>query len=125
MAAIEEQFASESLDALDDNVQLAVIDFWATWCGPCKRYSPVFQRLARDVRRNQGDAPVTFLSVDVDRNQVLARTHRVKAVPTTVIARREKGLLGGKRWKEKVRLSGVVPYPKLAAAVQAQLDALA
>lgn len=117
MTVIKDNYLG-SLDEVGEGTQLVVIDFWATWCGPCKRYSPVFQRLARDMRREHEDKPVAFLSVDVDRNQALARSYRVKAVPTTVIAAKEKGLFGAAKWKEKARFSGIVPYPKLAETVQ-------
>lgn len=124
MTLIRGSYLESDFESLGQDVRLVVIDFSATWCGPCKRYSPVFDRMARDVRRTHEDAPVAFLSVDVDRNQELARKHSVKAVPTTVVVAKEKGLLGGSRWKEKARFSGVVPYPKLMDTVDRFVESL-
>lgn len=122
MAHLEEAFLEPSLDALEDDIRLAVLDFSATWCGPCKRQDPVFRRMARTVCEEDPDAPIAFLVVDVDRNQALARRQRVKSVPTTLILAEEEGLLWGTSWREKARFTGIVPYPRLLEAVHERLD---
>ena len=53
-----------------------VVDFYAPWCGPCKRLSPMVDAVALEV------AHVTFLKVNVDQFGPLARAHGVKAMPT-------------------------------------------
>jgi thiol-disulfide isomerase/thioredoxin len=93
---------------LDENA-LVVVDYYATWCAPCKAYSPKFQRLAREIRRELPDAKVAFVSVDVDRDHAEARRARVQSVPTTVAWRRKRGLFG-KRRKEALRFSGDRPW---------------
>lgn len=124
MAHLAEDFLEPSLDALENGIRLAVVDFSATWCGPCKRQDPVFKRLARSVCEEAPDEPVAFLIADVDKNQALAREQRVKSVPTTLILAKEKGLLWGESWREKARFTGIVPYPKLMSEVEEQLDGL-
>ena len=52
-----------------------VIDFWATWCGPCKNFSPVFEKMAE----TNGD--VKFAKVDVDVQQELAAEFGVRGIP--------------------------------------------
>lgn len=122
MARLHEEFAEPTLDALGDGIELVVADFGASWCGPCKRQDPVFKRVAETVCEEAPDDPVVFLMVDVDRNQPLAREQRVKSVPTTVILRKEDGLLWGTSWREKARFTGIVPYPKLLDEVSGYLD---
>lgn len=124
VAELSEEFLEPSLDALGEEIRLAVLDFSASWCGPCKRQDPVFKRLARSFCEKSPDEPVSFLVVDVDKNQPLARSRRVKSVPTTLILAKEDGLLWGESWREKARFTGVVPYPTLMEAVDERVDEL-
>lgn len=59
--------------------KLVVIDFTATWCGPCKMMAPVFQELSETYGDN-----VVFLKVDVDENPETAAQYNVSAMPTFV-----------------------------------------
>lgn len=53
-----------------------VIDFYATWCGPCKKVAPVFEKLA------QIYPSIVFLKVDVDESAEVAEKFEVQAMPT-------------------------------------------
>lgn len=55
----------------------SVIDFYATWCGPCKRVAPIIERLAKEY-----DGKVDFYKVDVDKDQKLAMVLQIKNIPT-------------------------------------------
>lgn len=118
MPTLQEDFAGGSLDDLGEDFEVAVVDFGATWCSPCKRQRPIFERVARWFQEHRGDAPLAFLTVDVDDNQGLPTRFHVKSVPTTLVARREEGLLWGHAWREKKRFQGIVPFEKLREAVQ-------
>ncbi len=61
---------------------LVVIDFNATWCGPCRRFSPIFKEAAE---RYKGQ--VEFISVDIDQHQPLARNLGITSVPTLLFIR--------------------------------------
>ena len=86
--------------------RVVVVDFHATWCGPCKAYSPKFHRLEREMRRAFPGGSFAFASVDVDRAHELAREARVMSVPTTVAWTMGKGLLGRPKRREVLRFSG-------------------
>ncbi|GAA6000503.1 hypothetical protein JCM10207_008042 [Rhodosporidiobolus poonsookiae] len=69
------------LDSLtSDASKLSVVDFHATWCGPCKAIAPVFQRLA-----GQYAGRIQFLKVDVDAVPTVAQRFSVSAMPTFIV----------------------------------------
>ncbi|MGH7866277.1 MAG: thioredoxin, partial [Candidatus Dormibacteraceae bacterium] len=57
-----------------------LVDFWATWCGPCKMLSPIVEQLATEYG---GRLPVH--SVDTDQNQGLVERYQIRGVPTLAI----------------------------------------
>ena len=57
-----------------------LVDFYATWCGPCKAMAPVIESIGKEV---QGKARV--LKIDVDKNQQIAAQYQIQAVPTMMI----------------------------------------
>ncbi|HRH37128.1 MAG TPA: thioredoxin [Flavobacteriales bacterium] len=81
-----------------------VVDFHATWCGPCKAMKPILEEFKHLV----GDR-ATVLKVDVDRNPNAARTYNVQGVPTIVIL--HNGIIVWRR-------SGVVPAKELMQALE-------
>jgi len=64
-------------DVLEASTKVPVIvDFWATWCGPCKTLGPMLERLVKDAK-----GAVRLVKIDVDRNQELAAQMRVQSIP--------------------------------------------
>jgi thioredoxin 1 len=57
-----------------------LIDFYATWCGPCKAMSPIVEQIGKEM---QGQ--VRVLKIDVDKNQAVAAQYQIQAVPTFMI----------------------------------------
>jgi thioredoxin 1 len=82
-----------------------LVDFFATWCGPCKSMAPVLTELATEMK-----ADVVILKVDVDKNPAASKAYNVRGVPTFVIFK------GG---KEVWRRSGAMPKQILKAALEA------
>lgn len=56
-----------------------VIRYTAAWCGPCRVYAPIFDKVASN---NPG---IIFETVDVDNNPLQAQNHNIRSVPTTVV----------------------------------------
>lgn len=59
-----------------------LVDFWATWCNPCKMVAPVLEEIAREQSKT-----LTVAKLDIDANPETARTYQVMAVPTMLLFR--------------------------------------
>lgn len=66
-------------DIINSDVPV-LVDFYATWCGPCKAMAPYIEAIGKEV---QGKARV--LKIDVDKNQAVAEKYKIQAVPTLII----------------------------------------
>lgn len=86
---------------------IALVDFNATWCGPCKMLSPILTEVSNDY-----DDKVDFYSIDVDNNQDLALEYGVQSIPTLLIL---------KKGAEISRQVGFIPKPQLKGFLDAAL----
>ena len=57
-----------------------VVDFWATWCGPCKMVAPVLDEIAGE----HGDK-ITVAKLDIDKNPDTARDYRIMSIPAMIV----------------------------------------
>lgn len=97
----------ESFNDVISSGQLVLVDFYATWCGPCKTMHPVLQEL----KQRLGDQ-IRILKIDVDRYQNTAAQYRIQSVPTLMLFRNGQAL-----WRQ----SGALPLPTLLEQVKAHL----
>lgn len=64
--------------------KLVLLDFWATWCGPCRMVSPVVDEIAREV------ASIKVGKINVDEQQELAAQFKVMSIPTLAVVKNGK-----------------------------------
>lgn len=67
-------------ETIDKN-KIVVIDFWASWCGPCKSFAPVFEAAA------DKHANIAFAKIDTENQQELAGSFNIRSIPTLIIFR--------------------------------------
>lgn len=84
-----------------------LVDFFATWCGPCKMLAPIIEELAADY-----EGKLHVLKLDTDENQSLAMNYGIMNIPTVVLFQ------GG---NEVDRLVGVLPKASFAQMIDAHL----
>lgn len=96
-----------SIDAFLASSDVAVLELWATWCGPCKIMGPRFEAVAKEL---QADA--RFGKVDIDNNPNIVSKYKIRSIPSVLII---------KNGRLVDTLVGVQPQEKLAAQISAYL----
>ena len=85
---------------------LAVVDFWADWCGPCKMLSPIIDEL------EQQYPDVKFCKVNVDDEQALAREFNVASIPTVLFIKDKMIVNASVGYREKADLAAIIDFYK-------------
>ena len=62
-----------------DNNSIVFLDFWAEWCGPCRAYGPVYERVSEDF------PDVVFGKIDTEAQPALSQSFGIRSIPTTVV----------------------------------------
>ncbi len=100
IAVTDDSFQKEVLESTEPTL----VDFWASWCGPCKMIGPIFEELS-----NQYAGQVKFAKVNVDENPKTPATYGVRGIPTIIMFK------GGKIVDQIV---GAVPKGQLEGLIK-------
>ena len=106
---------------ITDN-EIVFVDFWATWCGPCRAFGPSLEAAANAPET----ASIAFVKVDIDANQDLAQAAGIQAVPTLMIAKQGEVIFQQAGALQAADLDDLIAQAKaldLAAAKAAQSGA--
>lgn len=99
-------FTDENVKEIINSGKPVVIDFWATWCGPCKRMSPVVDELAE-----QYDGRVVIGKYNIEEENDLSAENRIMSIPTILFFK------NGQQIKD-LRLAGSQSKPTLEAQIE-------
>lgn len=94
----------ETFNDVISSDQLVLVDFFATWCQPCKTMHPVLER----VKATLGDR-LRIIKVDVDKRQMIAAQYGIRSVPTLMLMRK-----GSILWRQ----SGAMPEASLLDVIK-------
>lgn len=98
---------SENFDELANSGKLIVLDFWATWCGPCKRIAPIVEALAEEYKDQ-----AIIGKCDVEEDEELSTRFGVRNIPTILFI---------KNGEVKDKVVGLVPKQALEEKLKALL----
>lgn len=85
----------EKFNEMINGELLTLVDFFATWCGPCKMMHPILEQL----KEKMGD-DIRILKVDVDKNEALSMQYRIQSVPTLMLFKKGEML-----WRQSGAIS--------------------
>ncbi len=92
-----------NFDVLIQSEKPVLVDFFATWCGPCQTLSPILKQVKDSLGYR-----ITILKIDVDKNQQMAAQYQVRGVPTMILFQAGKQL-----WRQ----SGVVSKEEIIKTI--------
>jgi len=121
MATVE--LTAENFQEVIGDADLALVDFWASWCGPCRMFGPIFER----VSEQHPDA--VFGKVDTEAQQALAASFAITSIPTLMIIRdnvvlyAEPGALPEPALEELIAKAREVDMDEVRASIAEQKDA--
>lgn len=74
--------STKEFDDLLEKEKFVLVDFWATWCTPCKMVAPIIEKISEQYAEN---VTVAKVDVDVDQNQELSIRYGIQSIPTVIL----------------------------------------
>jgi len=102
----QELSAANVSSALNRNDIPVLVDCWATWCGPCQQFAPIFEQAAKEFEPN-----IRLAKLNTEAEQGIAGQWQIRSIPTLILFR---------QGKEVARMSGALPLPQLKQWLQQQ-----
>ena len=106
------EFNKDNIQEIEESNIPVIIDFWASWCGPCRMMAPVFEELSNE---KEYENKLTFAKISVEENQDLAQKYHVQGIPCLIIM---------KRGEEIDRIVGFAPKETLKTKIRDILSTL-
>jgi len=75
------ELTKENFEEVITNNDTVVVDYWADWCGPCKSFGPIFEKVSEDF------PDAVFAKVDTENEQEIASMFQIRSIPTLMIFR--------------------------------------
>ena len=97
-----------NFDSIINSEKPVLVDFFATWCGPCKTLAPILKQVKDNLAER-----ITILKIDVDKNQQLASKYQVRGVPTVILFQNGKQL-----WRQ----SGVLSQDEIIKTILEKIN---
>jgi thioredoxin 1 len=77
------ELTKENFEQVVTSNPTVIVDYWAPWCGPCRGFAPVFERVA------QANPDVVFAKVNTDDEQEIAQHFQIRSIPTLMVFREQ------------------------------------
>ncbi len=76
----------DNFDEYVKNAEIAILDFWAPWCGPCRSFAPIFEKVAQEY------PDILFGKINTEEEQELASHFQIQSIPTIVVIKEGVGI---------------------------------
>lgn len=79
-----DEVTKENFKEIVEQNQIVIVDFWAVWCGPCKRFAPIFESVAAK------HSDIKFIKVNTDEQPELSASFEVRSIPTLAVIKEQQ-----------------------------------